>query len=114
MEASLEETDERPATGSKWRERHGGRRLASKTRTDERPQHMRVVIAGGHGKIALLLTRVLTIRRDEVHSLIRDPAHAADVKAVGAEPVLLDLEHADAAAVATVLEGADAVVFAAG
>lgn len=75
---------------------------------------MRVVIAGGHGKIAIVLTRALSTRGDEVQSLIRNPAHAADVKAVGGEPVLLDLEHATSAQVAEALAGADAAVFAAG
>jgi uncharacterized protein YbjT (DUF2867 family) len=75
---------------------------------------MRVVIAGGHGKIALILTRLLATRGAEVHSLIRDPGHAGDVKAVGAEPVLLDLEHTTAADLAAALQDADAAVFAAG
>jgi NAD(P)-dependent dehydrogenase (short-subunit alcohol dehydrogenase family) len=41
---------------------------------------MRVVIAGGHGKIALLLERVLAERGDQAVGLIRNPAHAADVR----------------------------------
>lgn len=75
---------------------------------------MRTVIAGGHGKIALLLAELLTRRGDQVVSLIRNPEHAADVTAVGAEPAVLDLEHADAADLLTTLRGSDAVVFAAG
>jgi uncharacterized protein YbjT (DUF2867 family) len=75
---------------------------------------MRVVIAGGHGKIALLLERLLAERGDQVAGLIRNPAHAADVGAAGAEAVLCDLEAASAGEVAELLAGADAVVFAAG
>ncbi|WP_280371723.1 SDR family oxidoreductase [Nocardia wallacei] len=75
---------------------------------------MRIVIAGGHGKIALLLAGLLTRRGDEVASLIRNPAHAEEVAATGAEPVVLDLENSTADAVAAVLAGADAAVFAAG
>lgn len=75
---------------------------------------MRTVIAGGHGKIALLLADLLTRRGDEVVALIRNPDHAADVTAVGAEPVLLDLEHADSADLLATVKGSDAVVFAAG
>ncbi|MFI7000883.1 SDR family oxidoreductase [Nocardia sp. NPDC050175] len=75
---------------------------------------MRTVIAGGHGKIALLLAELLTRRGDQVVSLIRNPAHAADVTAVGAEPAVLDLEHADAADLLATVRGSDAVVFAAG
>src|SRR6185437_15743370 len=41
---------------------------------------MRVVIAGGHGKIALLLERLLVERGDQAVALIRNPAHVADVQ----------------------------------
>ncbi|UCZ62937.1 NAD(P)H-binding protein [Mycolicibacterium phocaicum] len=75
---------------------------------------MRVVIAGGHGKIALLLEQLLTRRGDAAAGLIRNPAHIPDLEAVGATPIVLDLEHASVADVATQLHGADAVVFAAG
>jgi uncharacterized protein YbjT (DUF2867 family) len=75
---------------------------------------MRVAIAGGHGQIALRLARVLTERGDEAVSLIRNPDHANDVRAAGAEPVVADLEHASDEDVAAALAGADAVVFAAG
>ena len=75
---------------------------------------MRVVIAGGHGKIALLLERLLAGRGDQAVGLIRNPAHAADVHKAGAEAVLCDLEAASAEDVALLLSGADAVVFAAG
>lgn len=75
---------------------------------------MRVVIAGGHGKIALLLERLLTERGDQAVGLIRNPAHAGDVQNTGAEAVVCDLEAASAADVAVLLAGADAVVFAAG
>jgi uncharacterized protein YbjT (DUF2867 family) len=75
---------------------------------------MRIVIAGGHGKIALLLTGVLAGRGDRVAGIIRDPGQAAELRAAGSEPVVLDLEKASVDEVAAVLEGADAVVFAAG
>src|SRR6266550_279983 len=75
---------------------------------------MRVVIAGGHGKIALLLERLLAGRGDQAVGLIRNPAHAADVQRAGAEAAVCDLEAASADDVAVLLSGADAVVFAAG
>jgi uncharacterized protein YbjT (DUF2867 family) len=75
---------------------------------------MIIVIAGGHGKVALRLTRRLHERGDRVRSLIRNPEHAADVDASGGEPVVCDLEHADGDVVARAAAGADAVVFAAG
>jgi uncharacterized protein YbjT (DUF2867 family) len=75
---------------------------------------MRVVIAGGHGKIALLLERLLAQRGDLAVGLVRNPAHVADVQKAGAEAVVCDLEAASADDVAVLLSGADAVVFAAG
>ncbi len=75
---------------------------------------MRVVIAGGHGKIALLLERMLAQRGDQAVGLIRNPDQVTEVEQTGAEAVVLDLESSSAAAVAAALDGADAVVFAAG
>jgi uncharacterized protein YbjT (DUF2867 family) len=75
---------------------------------------MRVVIAGGHGKIALVLERRLARRGDEPVALVRNPDHADDVRASGAEPVVVDLEAIGADELAGHLRGADAVVFAAG
>lgn len=75
---------------------------------------MKVAIAGGHGQIALRLTRLLHGREDAVISLIRNPDHEADVREAGGEPVVCDLEAADVDEVAGAIDGADAVVFAAG
>ncbi len=75
---------------------------------------MVVAIAGGHGKIGLLLTRSLAERGDRVLSIIRDPAHGEHVAAAGGEPVVIDLENSDAEEVAQAIMDADAVVFAAG
>ncbi|WP_431936890.1 NAD(P)H-binding protein [Micromonospora sp. RP3T] len=75
---------------------------------------MRVVIAGGHGKIAKLLERDLAGRGDTPVGLIRNPDHAAALRAAGAEPVVCDLEHTDTDTLARHLADADAVVFAAG
>ncbi|MGH3508449.1 MAG: NAD(P)H-binding protein [Nocardioidaceae bacterium] len=75
---------------------------------------MRVVIAGGHGQIALLLERLLAERGDDPVGVVRNPDHVADVEAAGAEAVVLDLERASVPELAAVVTGADAVVFAAG
>ncbi|HLT60984.1 MAG TPA: NAD(P)H-binding protein, partial [Microlunatus sp.] len=75
---------------------------------------MRVVIAGGHGKIARLTIERLARAGHRAVGLIRNPDHAADLTAIGGTPLLLDLEQSDAATVAGELGGADAVVFAAG
>jgi len=75
---------------------------------------MRVVIAGGHGKIALILERLLADRGDTAVGLIRNPDHVADVEAAGAQAEVVDLEAATVADIAEHVQGADAVVFAAG
>ncbi|MFF7332743.1 NAD(P)H-binding protein [Streptomyces sp. NPDC008150] len=75
---------------------------------------MRIVIAGGHGQIALRLERLLAARGDEAAGIIRHAEQSDDLRAVGAEPVLLDLESASLDEVAQSLRGADAAVFAAG
>lgn len=75
---------------------------------------MDVAIAGGHGKVARRLARRLVARGDRVRGLIRNPAHADDLRADGSEPVVCDLEQATADDVAQAIAGADAVVFAAG
>lgn len=73
---------------------------------------VRVVIAGGHGQIALRLARLLS--GQIAVGLIRNPEHAHDLSAAGATPVVCDLERASVDEVAEQLRGADAVVFAAG
>ncbi|MFF5361515.1 SDR family oxidoreductase [Streptomyces scabiei] len=75
---------------------------------------MRIVIAGGHGQIALRLERLLAARGHEVAGIIRRAEQSDDLRAAGAEPVLCDLESASAEDVAAHLRGADAAVFAAG
>ncbi|TDE30800.1 SDR family oxidoreductase [Nonomuraea mesophila] len=72
---------------------------------------MRIIIAGGHGKIALRLARRLG---PDAVGLVRNPAHVADVEATGAEAVVCDLERASSGEVAAIVDGAGAVVFAAG
>lgn len=75
---------------------------------------MDVAIAGGHGKVARRLARLLAARGDRPRALIRDPAQAENVRADGSDPVACDLEQAELGEVAAAIAGADAVVFAAG
>ena len=75
---------------------------------------MRVVIAGGHGQIALLLEQRLSERGDRPVGIVRNSDHVPDLEEHGAEAVVLDLEHASVEELAAELDGADAVVFAAG
>jgi uncharacterized protein YbjT (DUF2867 family) len=74
---------------------------------------MDVAVAGGHGQIGRRLLRLLAERGDRARGLIRNPDHAADLEAIGAEAVLCDLEAEDAD-VAGAIAAADAVVFSAG
>jgi uncharacterized protein YbjT (DUF2867 family) len=75
---------------------------------------MRIVVAGGHGQIARLLHPLLAVRGHTPVGLIRNPEHATDLKDLGAEPVVLDLESAEDGDLDAALSGTDAVVFAAG
>ncbi|AMM22537.1 NAD-dependent dehydratase [Frondihabitans sp. PAMC 28766] len=75
---------------------------------------MRIVIAGGHGQIALLLERQLSDKGHDPIGIIRNPDQAADLEEAGARALVLDLESTDVDTLAGHLDGADAVVFAAG
>lgn len=75
---------------------------------------MHVLIAGGHGQIALELTDLLHERGDQVRSLIRNVDQASDIKNAGGAPVVLDLEATTDEELDLVLTDIDAVVFAAG
>jgi uncharacterized protein YbjT (DUF2867 family) len=74
----------------------------------------RVIIIGGHGKVALPLARMLTERGDAVSSVFRNPDHSGEVTETGAKPVVADIERLDTEALAKLLAGHDAVVFSAG
>ena len=75
---------------------------------------MKIAIAGGHGQIALILSRILADAGHEPIGIVRNPNHVADVEKAGAAALVLDLEKTDAATLASHLPGVDALVFAAG
>jgi uncharacterized protein YbjT (DUF2867 family) len=75
---------------------------------------VRVVIAGGHGKIGLRLAALLAGRGDVVSGVVRNPDHRAEVEVAGATATVCDLETATVDELAAHLADADAVVFAAG
>lgn len=95
---------------ARWRGEVVGRGRSSGRTVED----MRIVIAGGHGQIALRLERLLAARGDEVAGIVRKAEQADDLRAAGAEPVVLDLESSSVEEVAEQLRGADAAVFAAG
>jgi uncharacterized protein YbjT (DUF2867 family) len=74
----------------------------------------RILIIGGHGKVALLLAPLLVERGDDVTSVIRNPAHAAEVAASGATPAVADVETLSVDELSALLGGHDAVVWSAG
>src|SRR3954453_71609 len=75
---------------------------------------MDVVIAGGRGTGGRPLATLLVARGDRVRGLIRNPDHAADLRADGSEPVVCDLEQAGVEDVAAAVGGAAAALFPAG
>lgn len=75
---------------------------------------MDVVIAGGHGQIALKLEKLLSEAGHEVRGLVRSPEQTDDLSAVGAAAVVADLEALDAVGLGDLIGPADAIVFAAG
>lgn len=77
-------------------------------------ESQRVVIIGGHGKIALLAAPKLVAAGFSVESLIRDPDQAQDITDAGATPRVLDIESAGSAELVDAFTGAHAVVFSAG
>ncbi len=74
----------------------------------------RILIIGGHGKIALLLAPLLVARGDQVTSVIRNPEHADEVAATGAAPLVADVETLSTDELASRFEGHDAIVWSAG
>ena len=72
---------------------------------------MDVLVAGGHGQVARLLLRRLADGGHRARGLIRDPAQAAALTALGAEPVVCDLERDE---VGPHVGSAEAIVYAAG
>ena len=75
---------------------------------------MIVAIAGGHGQIALRLAKELSDRGHEPIGLLRNPDQVPDLRHNGARGELVDLEHTTVDRLASIIAGADAVVFAAG
>ena len=74
----------------------------------------KIILFGGHGRVALLTHPLLAARGDSVSAVIRNPEHADEVRAAGAEPVVADVSQLDADALAELIAGHDAVVWSAG
>ncbi len=74
----------------------------------------RIAIIGGHGKVAMELSRLLATEGHDVTSVIRKAEQQDDVAGTGATPALLDIEKATTEEMTEALRGQEAVVFAAG
>lgn len=74
----------------------------------------KVLIIGGHGKVAQLTTSRLIRAGMDVTSLIRNPDQAPDIEALGSTPFIRDLTALSADDWAQQLEGYDVVIWAAG
>jgi uncharacterized protein YbjT (DUF2867 family) len=74
----------------------------------------RVLIIGGHGKVALLAAPLLVADGHAVTSVVRNPDHVADVEATGATAVVNDVESASTQQLTELVRGSDVVVWAAG
>jgi uncharacterized protein YbjT (DUF2867 family) len=74
-------------------------------------ESVNVVIVGGHGKIGMRLAKLLADRGDSPRGIIRKTEQAGDLEAIGAEPIVLDIENVE---IDDAVAGSDAVVFAAG
>jgi uncharacterized protein YbjT (DUF2867 family) len=72
---------------------------------------MDVVVLGGHGQVAMQLLALLAGRGDRARGIIRNPDHADDLRAIGAEPLVGDVE---SESITPLVADADAVVMAAG
>lgn len=75
---------------------------------------MKIMIVGGHGKVALLAEPLLAKAGHEVSAVIRNPEHRAEIEEAGATPVVADVETLDDAGWDALLAGSDAVVWSAG
>ena len=72
---------------------------------------MEVTVVGGHGKVGLRLLKLLAERGDTPRGIIRHTDQTKDLEAVGATPIVLDIENVE---IGDAVAGSDAVVFAAG
>lgn len=74
----------------------------------------RILLIGGHGKVALRLEPILADRGDTVTAVIRNRDHESEVAQTGATPLVADVEAFDTAQLTNLLSGNDAVVWTAG
>ena len=74
----------------------------------------KVMIIGGHGKVAQLATPLLVQAGHTVTSIIRNPDQEETIRTLGATPLVFDLESATREDFAEVFRGQDAIIWTAG
>lgn len=74
----------------------------------------KVLIIGGHGKVALLAAPLLVEAGHTVTSVVRNPDHTAEVGATGAVPLVADVENASTDELASLIGDHEVVVWSAG
>lgn len=74
----------------------------------------RIMLIGGHGRVALLAAPLLVAAGHRVTSVIRNPDHEADVAATGAVPYIRDVETLDKGGFADLIAGQHIIVWSAG
>ena len=74
----------------------------------------RIMIIGGHGRVALLAAPLLVEAGHEVTSVIRNPDHEVEVASTGASVRVADVQHLDTASFTDLVTGQDVLVWSAG
>lgn len=73
---------------------------------------MKISVVGGHGSVAMLMHPMLLANGHEVRGIIRKEEQADDLRELGVEPVICDIEESND--ISEAVGKVDAVVFAAG
>lgn len=74
----------------------------------------RILLIGGHGKVALLAEPLLVQAGHHVTAVIRNPDHEAEISATGATPLVADIETFDLDQFTNLVSGNDVVIWSAG
>uniref|UniRef100_UPI000568D9AC NAD(P)H-binding protein n=1 Tax=Microbacterium sp. B24 TaxID=95616 RepID=UPI000568D9AC len=74
----------------------------------------RILIIGGHGKVALQAEPLLVRAGHDVRAVIRNADHADDVAAAGAHPEVADVAGLDIAQLTDLVRDSDVVIWSAG
>lgn len=82
---------------------------------------VRVLLLGGHGKVALHMTKLLAAQNHSVTSIIRNPDHVKEIQELAppnspslVNPVVASLEESDENSAKEMMNGMDWVVWSAG